>query len=294
MDCNRFRMPRGADRFDVIGHGAHIAAMFVDVHTHLVHPEFEGEEDATAQRAARARLGCVIVNGLRPESNRAVLELCARHDHLYAAIGIYPVDAGAAAITEENWDAEWDPPQPFDVDAEIDWIDQNIDRAIAIGECGLDRYWVDDAAVRAEQERVLSRLCELSVKHDKPLILHTRKAEERTFELVRDMGVTKADFHCYGGKHSLAKKIADHGYYFSIPPVVERDQSFQSLVRKLPRELLLTETDAPYMGPDRGERNEPANVPRGVAAIAEALHEDNVVVEEMIWDNCQRLFGPIR
>ena len=265
--------------------------MYVDVHTHLVHRQFSGEEDATAERARDAGLDVVIVNGLEPVSNRAVLELCARHDHLYPAIGIYPVDAGCAAITAENWTHDWGPPAFFDVDAEIAWIEQNLDRVVAIGECGLDRHWVDDNEVRVEQERVLRRLCELSVKHDKSLILHTRKAEERTFEIVREMDVQKADFHCFGGKSKLAVRIADAGYYFSIPPVVTRAQSFQALARKLPLDRLLTETDAPYMGPDPGQRNEPANVPRGVAAIAQARGEELEAVRDAIRTNCRRLFA---
>lgn len=265
--------------------------MYVDVHTHLVHPRFEGEEDATARRAAEAGVEVVIVNGLEPKSNRATLELAARHDNVYAAIGVYPVDAGVAAITEENWTHDWGPPGYFDVDAEMDWIDENLERAVAIGECGLDRYWVDDDAVRAEQERVLRRLCELSLAHDKPLILHTRKAEERAFEIMVEMGVRKADFHCFGGKSKLGVRIAEAGYYLSIPPVVERAQSFQALAKKLPLDRILTETDAPYMGPDAGERNEPANVPRGVAAIAAAREEDLDVVRTAIRENCRRLFG---
>lgn len=264
--------------------------MYVDVHTHIIHRQFEGIEDEIAQRARDAGLDVVIVNGLEPVSNRAVLELCARHDHLFPAIGVYPVDAGCAAITTDNWTHEWGPPTRFDVDAEIDWIETNLEHVVAIGECGLDRYWVDDEAVRAEQERVLRRLCELSVKHDKPLILHTRKAEERTFEIIAEMNVVKADFHCFGGKSKLALRIADAGYYFSIPPVVTRSQSFQALARKLPLERILTETDAPYMGPDAGVRNEPANVPRGVAAIAEARGEDVEDVRAAIRANCDRLF----
>ncbi len=267
--------------------------MYVDVHTHLIHPQFEGEEDEVARRAHATGLSCIIVNGLRPESNRAVLELCERHDHLYPAIGIYPVDAGASEIGSHNWEADWDPPEPFDVDAEIRWIEENIHRVIAIGECGLDRYWVDDEGVRTEQERVLASLAELSVRYDKPLILHSRSAEQRTFEIIKDIGVEKADFHCYGGKHKLAKTIASHGYYFSIPPVIERNGSFQALVKKLPHELILTETDAPYMGPDRGERNEPANVPRGVRAIADAWESDMESTRETIFENCVRLFGPL-
>lgn len=265
--------------------------MFVDVHTHLVHERFTGEEDAAAQRAAQAGVDVVIVNGLEPLSNRATLALAARQPNVYAALGIYPVDAGVAAISARNWTHDWGPPAFFDVDEEIDWIEAHLDDAVAIGECGLDRYWVDDDDVRREQERVLRRLCELSVTYDKPLILHTRKAEERTFDLVREMGVRKADFHCFGGKSKLAISIAEAGYYFSIPPVVERAQSFQALAKKLPLELLLTETDAPYMGPDAGARNEPANVPRGVTAIAAARNEPIDVVRGAIRENCRRLFG---
>lgn len=265
--------------------------MYVDVHTHLVHRKFEGEEDATARRAADAGVGVVIVNGLEPVSNRATLELAARHDNVFAAIGIYPVDAGVRAIHDDNWTHDWGPPAMFDVDDEIAWIAANLDRAVAIGECGLDRYWVDDDEVRAEQERVLRALCELSLQRDKPLILHTRKAEERTFEIVREMKVEKADFHCFGGKSKLGVEIAEAGYYLSIPPVVERAQSFQALAKKLPLDRILTETDAPYMGPDQGERNEPANVPRGVAAIALARGEDEEVVRAAIRDNCLRLFA---
>ena len=265
--------------------------MYVDVHTHLTHARFADDADDVARRAAAANVDVVIVNGLEPASNRATLELAERHDNVYPAIGIYPVDAGVAAITQTNWAHDWGPPAHFDVDAEIDWIERNIDRAVAIGECGLDRHWVDDDAVRAEQERVLSRLCELSVRYDKALILHTRRAEERTFEIVRDMGVERADFHCFGGKSKLAVKIADAGYYFSIPPVVERAQSFQALARKLPADRILTETDAPYMGPDRGERNEPRNVVRAVKAIAEARGEDLDQVRHEIRENCRVLFN---
>ncbi len=243
---------------------------YVDVHAHLIHPDFAGEEDATAARAREAGLAWVIVNGLEPRSNRAVVELCARHDHLLPAVGIYPVDACNAVIDRDAWDHPFPAPTAFDVDAELAWIDGVADDVVAIGECGLDAYWVKDPAALAEQERVLRRLCRIAKAHDKPLILHTRKAEARTFELLQDEGVERADFHCYGGKLKLAKRIAAAGYYLSIPPVVERAESFQRLTSELPLSQLLTETDCPYMGPDKGERNEPANVPRGVTAMAAA------------------------
>ena len=262
--------------------------MYVDAHAHIVHPKFAGEEDAVAERARAAGLAWVIVNGLEPRSNRAVIALCERHPHLLAAIGIYPVDAVAAKIDRASWTYDFEPPQPFDVDAEIDWIDANAHRVVAIGECGLDQYWVRDQA--AEQERVLRRLCEVALRHDKPLILHTRKAEQRTFEILQEMEIRRADFHCWGGKLKLALRVAEAGYYLSIPPVVVRAESFQRLAQELPLDRLLTETDCPYMGPEAGVRNEPANVPRGVEAMAAARSMPAADLAAAIFANFQRLF----
>lgn len=262
--------------------------MYVDAHAHIVHPAFAGQEDAVAERARAAGLEFVIVNGLEPRSNRAILELCARHDHLLPALGIYPVDAICNTIDPAAWPHDWPPPPRFDVDAEIDFIASKADEIVAIGECGLDQHWVKDQA--PEQERVLRRLCEIALAADKPLILHTRRAEARTFAILQEMGVQRADFHCYGGKLKLARRIADAGYHLSIPPVVERAESFQTLARELPLSALLTETDCPYMGPDRGERNEPANVPRGVAAMAAARGMDVVELTTAIRANFGRLF----
>ena len=263
--------------------------MYVDVHAHLIHSQFSGEEDAVAERAANAGLEYVIVNGLEPRSNRAVLELCKRHAHLLPALGIYPVDAIAGTIDASNWSYDFEPPTAFNVDDEIDFIDSVAEQLIAVGECGLDQYWVKDQA--PEQERVLRRLCEVAMRHDLPVILHTRKAEARTFEILQEMGVQKADFHCFGGKLKLARRIAEAGYYLSIPPVVVRADAFQRFAAKLPLESLLTETDCPYMGPDRGERNEPANVPRGVIAMADARGISTQAMAEAIRENFRRLFG---
>ncbi len=263
--------------------------MYVDVHTHLTHAAFEGEQDEVARRAAAAQVHCVILNGLEPRSNREVLELCRRHDNLFAALGIYPVDAVARAIDRVAWSYDFDPPAVFDVNEEMAFIDSVADSLVAIGECGLDQHWIRDQA--QEQERVLRRFCEIAIAHDKPMILHTRKAEARTFEILQEMGVERADFHCFGGKLKLAKRIADAGYYFSIPSVVVRSEAFQRMARELPLERLLTETDAPYMGPDRGQRNEPATVPRAIAAMAEARGIPEEEMRDAVRENCRALFG---
>lgn len=264
-------------------------AIYTDVHTHLVHRRFAGEEDAVAERAAAAGLCAVVVNGLDPVSNRAVLALCSRHRHLLPAVGLYPVDAVADHIDRANWKHDWPPPEPYDIQEELDYIDSVASEVVAIGECGLDGYWVPETV--DAQEEVLRSLVEIALSHDLPLIVHTRKAERRAFEILCEMGVKRADFHCYGGNLRLAKEIAMAGYHLSVPPVVERSQAFQRLVEELPLSCLLTETDAPYMGPDRGERNEPANVPRAVAAMARLKGLSEPEMAAVIRANFRTLIG---
>ena len=263
--------------------------MYVDVHAHIVHPRFSGEEDTIAERAKRAGVECIIVNGLEPLSNRAVLALCERHQNLYPALGIYPVDAIANQIAQRHWEYDFPPPTPFDVDAEIAFIDSVAPKLIAIGEIGLDQYWIKDQSTA--QESVFRKLILVALKHDKPIIIHTRKAEARAFAILQEMNVKKADFHCYGGKLKLAKRIAAAGYHFSIPPVVVRADSFQRMAQVLPLHSILTETDCPYMGPESGKRNEPANIPVGVTAIAKARGISEEETKIAIRNNFRSLFG---
>ena len=116
------------------------SSTYIDVHAHLIHEKFAGEEDTMAEKC-RECLEYVVVNGLEPVSNRAVLELCGRHPNLLPALGIYPLDAACNVITPSTWSHSFDPPTPFDVDAEIDFIDEmaSTKKIVALGECGLDR-----------------------------------------------------------------------------------------------------------------------------------------------------------
>lgn len=268
---------------------ARFAVKYVDVHTHLTHEAFSGDAEEVVARARQAGLDCVIVNGLEPVSNRQVLSLCERYEHLYPALGVYPVDAVASRIDRGEWKHSFASPEVFDVDEEIDFIDSVAEKLVAFGECGLDQYWVTDQA--QEQERVLERFCELALEHDKPLIVHTRKAEQRCFEILQHAGIEKADFHCFGGKVKLAKRVAEAGYYLSIPTVVVRSEAFQQQLRALPLDRVLTETDAPYMGPEQGKRNEPSMVVRAVSVMAQVIGIAEEAMAQVIRDNCRRLFG---
>ena len=162
-------------------------------------------------------------------------------------------------------------PEKFDVEQEIKFIEELAykNEIIAVGECGLDAYWGPEFTLE-RQEEVFLKLTEIAVNHDMPIIIHTRKQEKRAFEILAHHGVKKVNFHCYGGKVKMALREAEkHGWYFSIPANARNSESFSKLLRSLPIDQLLTETDAPYLAPQRGERNEPMHVKGTVEYLAE-------------------------
>jgi TatD DNase family protein len=270
---------------------------FVDVHAHLIHEKFEGHEDAITNQCRLAGLDYVVVNGLEPVSNRAVLDLCNRNsDCLLPALGIYPLEAACQVITPETWNHPFPPPQPFDLDAEIEFIENCAieKKIVAIGECGLDAFYLTDTVSLQAQEEVLRKLLKVAKRHDLPVILHSRKAEKRVFELLQEENIVKADFHCYCGKLNLAKQIVQAGYFISIPSAIASanpTSSFHQLVKQLPIEQLLTETDSPYMGPVKGESNTPVTVRQSIQCFAEIKGIEESEMRNIIRSNFQRLFG---
>jgi TatD DNase family protein len=263
--------------------------ILADVHAHLTHPRFADDVDAVVARAKDAGVAAIICNGLDPESNRAVLALAERFPVVKPALGLYPLDAANQSIDRAAWAFDFEPPDAFDPAEELAFIATQRDRIIAIGEVGLDGYWLPDTL--PEQARVLKQVCALALELDLPIILHSRKAEQETFELVRDAGVRRAVFHCFCGKLKLAREIAAAGYLLSIPPTVERGEGFQRMAVELPLSQLLTETDSPFLSPDKGARNEPALVARSLRAIARLRNLEEVAVAEALEANYERVFG---
>ena len=268
--------------------------LYVDVHAHLTDVKFHGIENQIHQKCEDAKVEYVIINGLDPVTNRQVMELSHQFSRFLPALGIYPLDA-ACHVLEEHWNEfDFPPPALFDIDHELNYIQEMAEtkRLVAIGECGLDRHYVRTAPVMAQQEKVLRCLMRIAKENDLPIILHSRKAEARVFEMLQEEGVTRALFHCYMGKVKLGKRISDAGYFLSIPPAIARHEtsSFHHLIRAVPLHSLLTETDSPYMGAEKHTINDPSQVPvviQHVAGIKELTEE---YVASCIRDNCKKLF----
>jgi TatD DNase family protein len=261
--------------------------VYVDVHSHLTHEDFATDLPAVIARAIQSGLTAIVVNGLEPCSNQRILEMAQQYSVIKPALGIYPIEA----INDSVKDLPF-PIRKFHVPDAIAGIRKEVaaGRVFAIGECGLDGHWVGEETFAA-QEKVFEELISIALEFDKPLIIHTRKREERAMEILAAHGVKRVDFHCYGGKSKLALRAAQqHGWYFSIPANARNNESFRKLLKDLPQELVLTETDCPYLAPVRGERNEPMNVVGTVRLMAELRNWSEEKARQQIWTNFQKLF----
>jgi TatD DNase family protein len=264
--------------------------MYVDVHTHLTHDKFLDDWRDVTARALAANLGAIVVNGLEPQSNRRILDMAKEFPQIKPALGIYPIDA-VNHLLPETFSL---PIVRFAVDDEIAFIREQAlaGKLHAIGECGLDAYWLTEETF-SEQERVFRALINIALDADLPIIIHTRKLEERSGDILSEMNVKRVNFHCFGGKVKLAQKYAElHGWYFSIPANAGVNESFQKMLKLLPLEQILTETDAPFLAPVRGERNEPKHVQGTVKLLAEFRDMSVEEARDQVWANYLRLFRP--
>jgi len=260
-----------------------------DVHAHLTDPRLAAQEDAILARAGEAGVTTIISNGLNPKDNIRVSELAERSPLVRPAFGLYPVDAVLTEMVEMGIDYPRDEPPVLAEDA-ISWLAEHVDECFAVGEIGLDHYWVPQE-LWGRQEEIFRQLVSVAMEADKAIIIHTRKAERRAFEILVEMGATRVNWHCYSSKIKFGKRIAEHGHYLSIPANVHRADNFRRLLEILPRDRVLLETDCPYLSPNPGTANEPGNVLVTAKFAAQLWGCELSDVSDQLTANFERLFG---
>lgn len=261
-----------------------------DVHAHLTHPRMVADEAEVLARAAAAGVSTIVSNGLNPADNEAVAALARRSSLVKPAFGLYPVDAVLQEMVALGVDYPREEEGTTPGDDAVQWVREHAHEAFAIGEIGLDHYWVPEA-LWGLQEQHFRALVRVAMEADKPVILHSRKAERRTFEVLQELGARRVNWHCYSSKVKLAQQIAAEGHYLSIPANARKAENFQRMLQVLPRDRVLLETDCPYLGPESGVRNEPANVQHTAAFAAELWGCELEAVQEQLSRNFEALFG---
>ncbi|MBI1969264.1 TatD family hydrolase [Candidatus Woesearchaeota archaeon] len=259
--------------------------MFIDAHAHLDHPSFHEDVEQVIERAKKAGVGIIVANGVNPETNRRVLELAKKYAIVKAALGIYPIEALQQEIKEGEYPLK---PNVFDVNEEIDFIRKQKNHIVGIGECGLDDHHVQGKL--ESQKKVFEKMIGLAEQVKKPIIVHSRKAEQEVLDMLISSRIKKVLLHCFSGNMKQVKQGEEEGYYFSIPANVTFSTHFQEMVKRININQLLTETDCPYLSPFKGQRNEPAFVVESTKKIAELKGFTLEETENNIMMNYKTLF----
>lgn len=259
--------------------------MLVDIHCHLTHKLFENDLNDVIKRNIFKGVKAIICSGVNPTDNLKVLEICAKYDIVKASLGIYPIDALGLG-PDETGIVRY--PGKINLDSQFEFFLKNKDKIVSIGEVGLD--YKMDLKYHAEQKENFSRIIDFCEKFKKPIVIHSRKAEVDVIDMLLSSKLKKVVLHCFEGRKHIVKKAIDSGYSFSIPCSIVKLQHFQLIVDACPTQQLLTETDAPWLGPVPGARNEPFNVIETVRKIAEIKRITSEEAENLIFMNYQRMF----
>ncbi len=259
-----------------------------DVHAHMTFRQLASREREVLERARAAGVTTIIANGLNPSDNGAVLALAARSSLVKPALGFYPVDTVLLQLQQLDPDFR-SQTEAVTATEGIAWLRDHIDQAFAVGEIGLDGHWVPEP-LWEPQESAFRQLVSLALEADRPIIVHTRKRERRVLEILEELGARRVLWHCFGGKLKLARQIAERGHFFSVPANARRVVGFTRMLQALPRHRLLLETDCPYLGPEPGRDNEPANVKLTADYASELWRVPRSEVDSRLADNFFDLF----
>lgn len=252
--------------------------MFFDTHAHYDDEKFDGDREELLASLPAKGVGRVVDCASDPEGARRVLRLAERYPYIYAAVGIHPEEA------EGRTEADV---------AEIAKLAKR-DRVVAVGEIGLD-YHYEDGADRETQKRLLRAQLALARELDLPVVIHDRDAHEDSLAAAREFRGIRGVFHCYSGSWETAKEILDHGWYLSFTGVVTFKNARRALevVRNMPLERLMIETDSPYLAPEprRGRRNDSRNLVYTAARIAQERGMEAEELARAAYTNGLRFFG---
>jgi TatD DNase family protein len=243
----------------------------IDTHAHV------GRDDAPAvlARARDAGVDRVILVATRIAGAREALELADRHPGIYACLGIHPHNANE--------------PDADRLDELRDLLGH--ERAVAVGETGLDYF--REYAPHAAQRTLFERQLELATEVGKPVVIHTRAADEDTLAALANARTTVV-LHCFSSP-ALLEPALERGWYVSFAGNVTYPSAseLREAARRVPADRLLAETDSPYLAPQpvRGRPNEPANVMHTLAALADARGEDPAELARRIDANADAAFG---
>ena len=242
--------------------------MLIDTHCHLSKNDYDNLDEIISEMD-----GYMITSGCDDETNKEVLEMIAKYDNVYGTIGIHPEEIDK--ITENSFK----------------FIEDNLNnpKIVAIGEIGLDYYWVKDNIEK--QKEVFEYQVKLAEKYNIPIVVHSREAIQDTYDILKKYKVT-GTIHCFSSSLEMAKEFIKIGALLGIGGVLTfKNSHLYEVVDALDITSFVTETDCPYLtpAPNRGKRNEPAYLVYIVEKMAEIKKMQIDEISDILYQNAKEI-----
>ena len=295
-----------------------LAHLMFDTHCHLNFSRFKKNVDEVIRRAKNADVTQIVIPGTDIESSKKAIEIAEKHEGLYGAVGIHPHHAFQITSYELSGEARSRfARRVTNLVTEIEKLLSH-SKVIAVGEIGIDRHvyentkyeqYVVDEHFLAIQRELFAKQIHLAIKHRKSLIIHNREATDDVLKILADNWDTKlvgrAVFHCCEPSERLLSFAKEHNMFIGVDGDITYDQKKQEFIKRVPLEMLVLETDSPYLLPEplrsrkeylwrsqiplRGT-NEPKNVIIIADVISKLLNLSCEVIAKKTTENAQRLF----
>lgn len=253
--------------------------MIFETHAHYDDKAFDEDREALVKSLPEKGIGTVINIGSSLESVKRTVELMQKYSFVYGAIGVHPSDT--EELTEENFE----------------WLKEQCmhEKAVAIGEIGLDYYWKEPEA--EIQKKWFERQLLLAQDAKLPVVIHSRDAAKDTLDMMKALHAEKTGgvIHCFSYTKEMAAEFLKMDYHFGIGGVItfRNAKKLKEAVAYIPMEKILLETDSPYLAPvpNRGKRNSSLNIPYIAEEIARIKNISYEEVVEITRQNAEKLFG---
>lgn len=259
---------------------------YLDIHCHLDSPDYDSDKGEVLVRMEEGGIGAITI-GTDLERSKKAVEIAENNENIWATIGIHPGDVGH-------------PIKGFFDEAEFEKLASH-PKVVAIGECGLEYFHIAKEKTYELQKKLFIEQIEFAIKHSKPLMLHirptkgTQDAYEDAIYILKNYPEIRGNVHFFAGNTETAKKFLDLGFTFSFTGVITFTRDYDEVIKYLPQDFIIAETDAPWVAPvpHRGKRNEPLFVIEVVKKIAEITGENAESLNETMLRNAKRVFGII-
>jgi len=251
----------------------------VDTHAHLDFPRFDKDRKEVIKRAIDGGVKIIVNIGSSMTSSRNSVELSRRYNEIYSVVGIHPHNADSFNLN---------------VSKKLKSLSEN-KKVVAIGEIGLDFHY--DNSPREKQKQAFRAQLRLAKSLDLPVVIHTRDADEETLEILKEENADKIGgiMHCFASDKKMAREILDLGFYIAFGGLItfKNLNNLREVVKEVPINKILVETDAPYLTPDpyRGKRNEPLYVKYVVEKIAEIKNLSKEEVDKKTTQNAKKVYN---